>query len=543
MNKIFYIALAVLSSCFFMSCDDFLDINDNPNTTTTVTPDQSLPVILFYGAQLVYDHAEYNVYLAQALTTGGRSQTGTYPYKQGWEFLSVNRHPQWRRHYYDIGTNLNEMEKAAEAIGAKNCVLIGRTIRLMSTLYTTDAFGDMPLSQAYKSNAPKYDTQEEVYRWMYDEVEQLLKDYDDPNWNNNSKNIRITESIDRIYGGDLEKWKHFTYGLKARIYLRNLPNWNNTNEFCDSIIIAANKALDGWVEPNYKYSGGTQLERNCPWGPKRPIINSWESRSNELQNAIPSKFFVETILGYPAKRSQYGVADDPRMVRLMKEAPGPKDSDDQDTKYRYLENNIGMDASYKQVNYPNMYLTNESPDRYGVFTSNDSYISLMLTEELLLIKAEAQYWRGQKEEAYKTTYEAAEMNMKRHECRSTHVTMYLKREEYLPQAGFNIGHLMRQKYVCMYLQPEIWTDMRRYKYSGSKVKDGEEKVKYDGVEIYPNLRRPYNLYEPYWGNNVEWVQRLNYDPETEDVYNKAELERLGAYQNPNWLKKTMIWAE
>ena len=35
----------------------------------------------------------------------------------------------------------------------------------------------------------------------------------------------------------------------------------------------------------------------------------------------------------------------------------------------------------------------------------------------------------------------------------------------------------------------------------------------------------------------------NYDPETEEKYNRPELERLGAYRNAEWLKKPMIWAE
>ena len=40
-----------------------------------------------------------------------------------------------------------------------------------------------------------------------------------------------------------------------------------------------------------------------------------------------------------------------------------------------------------------------------------------------------------------------------------------------------------------------------------------------------------------------WIQRINYDPETEEKYNKSELERLGAYKNFEWLRKPMIWAE
>ncbi|MDD3908022.1 MAG: hypothetical protein PHF34_07410, partial [Bacteroidales bacterium] len=134
-----------------------------------------------------------------------------------------------------------------------------------------------------------------------------------------------------------------------------------------------------------------------------------------------------------------------------------------------------------------------------------------------------------------------------------------------------------------YLQPEQWNDVRRYNYS-SKTNG----IFYDNVAVYTvttchngtggtnipgystapgavfgsganpmtaeySLRRPYNLYEPYWmqtdafGVNAElspnaWITRLNYDPETEDKYNKAELERLGAYKNHEWLKKRMIWA-
>ena len=55
---------------------------------------------------------------------------------------------------------------------------------------------------------------------------------------------------------------------------------------------------------------------------------------------------------------------------------------------------------------------------------------------------------------------------------------------------------------------------------------------------------------PYWIDGLSeaqkentWIQRINYDPETEEKYNKNELERLGAYKNYKWLQKPMIWAE
>lgn len=197
-----------------------------------------------------------------------------------------------------------------------------------------------------------------------------------------------------------------------------------------------------------------------------------------------------------------------------------------------------MEASYTAKHFPDLYNA-ESIINKTVFTRNDSYVPYMLTEELLLMKAEAQYWKGLKAEAFATTKEAVTINMNRHGVSATRQNYYFRSSQFMPEATFDIGHLMRQKYVCMYLQAEQWTDMRRYKYSNNI-----NQTRFDGVIIYPNLRRPFNLYQAYWGDNENaWVQRLNYDPETEEKYNRKELIRLGAYKNSEWLRKPMIWAQ
>ena len=172
MKKLLYILPAIAGMMLMTGCEDFLDVNTSKDSPITITVDQAIPTACFYAAQLCYDHAEYGVYLSQALTTGGKSQTGSYPYSQGWEFLGVNRHPMWRRHFYDLGANINKMNQIAEEAGNRNAILIGRTIMLGSTLFTTDAFGDMPRSQAYKATSPAYDSQQEVYDWMFQEADQ-----------------------------------------------------------------------------------------------------------------------------------------------------------------------------------------------------------------------------------------------------------------------------------------------------------------------------------------------------------------------------------
>ena len=242
----------------------------------------------------------------------------------------------------------------------------------------------------------------------------------------------------------------------------DVPNWDNTQNTCDQIINAVNAALENWEEPNYKFDGGVG-EANCPWGPAKPKIGGWESRSNDLDKTIPSKYLMVDMFGIEASPNPIkGYAKDPRMEALMK----PRKGADGRTIFRYLDCNIGMDASAKESHYPDLYCTTPMSSQdltVNPYTKNDGYVPLFLTEELMLIKAEALYWRGDKTGAREWTIKAVEKSFERFNCNTKYTEKYLKNVDYLPEIGFNIGHIMRQKYVCMYLQPEIWTDMRRSK--------------------------------------------------------------------------------
>ena len=556
MNKYKAIILSLLISFMGASCEDWLYDNVNEDAAHEVLPQQVLPVVLFYSAQLQFDHAEYGAYLTQTLTTGGRNQTSSFAYKSGWgDFLTMNRHPQWRRHFYDIGVNAKEIIDEAHEAQAWNLELIGRTLRLMSTQMTTDLFGDMPRSEAYESNSPHYDTQESIYEWMNQEIEELIGMYEDPTYTEAATNIPIDQSIDRVFAGDLNKWKHYTYALKARLLLRKLPNWENNAATCQAIITAVNRALEGWEDVLYRFDGGNGAQ-NSPWGEAFGSTEQgglgWEGRGNMLNSAVPTKYFMENILGvFESHNNLKGWAEDPRILAFMSARPGPSGTSDSGTEMRYLDTNIGMDVSYKVDNYPTLFPEVDGK-KVSVYTQNTGYVPLFLEEELLLIKAEATYWSGDKPTARSLTMQAAEINFDRFNLSSIYGSSYTRyRNNYLgnetgtgnyvttyfPADGFNIGHIMRQKYVCLYLQPEQWTDMRRYNYSCE-----ENGIQYDNTYVYPGLKRPNNIYEAHWGDDpIAWINRINYDPETEEKYNKAELERLGAYKNYQWLRKPMIW--
>ena len=622
MNKLKYILSTVLIGLFATSCVDMLDDNINPDKAHAVTAQTGLPVIVFYAQQATYDHAEYYIYLSQCLTTTGKSAIGTYSYKSEWEFLTMNRHPQWRRHFYDIGSNVNNLIANSKDMGSPNYELIARTVRLLSTQLATDMFGEMPLTNAYQSNSPTYDTQASIYAWMFNEIDELISMYEDPAITQAAGNQTIDVVQDRVYAGDLNKWKGLVYAVKARLLLRNLPNIDTSAATCQKIIDAADAAINQWRsgdllygswfgnEPRYNFDGGTN-EQNCVWSSAQPIINTWESRKNLLDSAVPSKYFVVDCLGlhdygtnkegrYGALRNGWeGYANDPRLPLLMIPRKGP-DTDSQ-VKVRHVENNIGIGTSYKVDHYPNMYM--------GAYAGSISgYNPIFTMEELYFIKAEAEYWKGNKTAACALAKEATQNNIQRHldfflanyvnaeydaakddkypgaatangpgfeqaERWNAQVAAFLDNTQYstvnektgketvrvrpvsergnkrwyFEEATFDLEALMTQKYIAMYMQPEQWTDMRRYHYSNKRNNYGIG----DAQEIvYPKLRRPYNLYSAYWIDGLTdeqqentWVQRIPQDPDTEGKYNRSELERLDAYNNYKWLQKPMIWAQ
>ena len=584
MKKTYLIFTALVASLLLVSCEDFLDVNTSKDQAITTTVDQAIPTVCFYASQICYDHAEYGVYLSQALTTGSKSQTGSYPYSQGWEFLGVNRHPMWRRHFYDIGANVRKMNEIAEKEGKLNAILIGRTIMLGSTMLTTDAFGDMPRSQAYLTSSPKYDSQAEIYDWMFQEADSLAILYADTTWTKCKTNLPITKKMDRIYAGDIHKWGLYAKALRCRLWLRKLPNWDNTPATCNKIISMVDEVLNDpeWEEPRYHYDAGSSPEQNCPWGPYAPKINSWESRDNRLASSIPTKFFAYGILGaYDVKKTDRGYALDPRAERIMK--PRSMGTQANSDVIRYLEANIGMDNSMKVTYYPDLFASDAGTNPY---TKNDGYIALITTEELLFIKAEAQYWAGDKQGAHSTTKEAIRESFKRFGVVETGLSGNAQTrmdrfwEVKMNATDFSLADLMQQKYVAMYLQPEQWNDLRRYNYSSEtngitynnefvytikKCHNGSTK-KWDAESFSKtySLRRPYNLYEAYWCTPEDyvdgdptrlspnaWVNRLNADTETETKYNKAELDRIGYYTTNaagekildyRILKKRVIWA-
>lgn len=121
---------------------------------------------------------------------------------------------------YRWANSANEMCRLAEiqALGSdsNDALAIGLTLRSWIMFNITDMFGAVPYTEAFQgltenNYRPKFDSQESIYIG-------LLSDLKRANSLFSKKNF--TDATDKLYGGDVMKWKRFCNSLRVRYLLR-----------------------------------------------------------------------------------------------------------------------------------------------------------------------------------------------------------------------------------------------------------------------------------------------------------------------------------
>ena len=82
----------------------------------------------------------------------------------------------------------------------------------------TDSYGPIPYSDALtnESIAVKYDTQQDVYSQMFDELDAAIEAFSD----NVNLDASAWSNYDRVYYGDIGKWLKYANSLKLRLAMR-----------------------------------------------------------------------------------------------------------------------------------------------------------------------------------------------------------------------------------------------------------------------------------------------------------------------------------
>lgn len=292
MKKYIIISSVLLSVLSLNSCQHELDtFNDNPNNPTQLTSAKTL----LSGAEIgIISNSTGNLPRTLSLftqhTNGNQLQSLDYT---NYFLTETDGETDWAN-IYQAGVNLNQI---INQFGADNPYYdgIARVLMALNIGYATDAWGDVPFSQAFQGVAnmsPKYDTQEQVISQMQSYLDKAIVDFAKPQ----NANKSLPGADDIFYAGNVAKWTKLAYAIKARYALR--LSKKDTG--------AAQKALD--YAQNALASKADNLVATFDGGNNQNLWYGFNNARNGYMSM--GKYFVDLLQNNNDPRLSYFAAPD-----------------------------------------------------------------------------------------------------------------------------------------------------------------------------------------------------------------------------------------
>lgn len=510
MKKLRGIVLVGAVALSASSCQDFLDVNTNPNGPQVVSANLYLSPMLHWMVTSPQLDGRFVGRYAQEWTLPGTSLS-TWD-RMGYDPSSDNAAQQWRDVYWTLGQNLEDMNGLARAEQRWDLLGVGLVLKAWGWQVLTDMHGEIVVKEAIDQSkfSFKYDSQEYAYteiQRLLNEAITLLKRTD------GAVDAAYLGRTDKIYNGDRSKWLKYAYGMLAR----NLNHYSNKASYKPADVVAA-------VDASFQSNADDAL-LTYP-GTQNNDINFWGRTRGNIQSYRPTKFFVELLNG-----TQLGGVVDPRMSRMI--APAP------DGVYRGLDINVvgfgALTAAQQPMNFHGYTGTGglQLPGRY--LFDDKAKIPAMTYAELQFIKAEALYRSGNKGGALQAYTNGVSSHIDFVNARNsdngqtpTQITAaekaaFLANPAIIPPtaAGLTLTMIMSQKYIALWGwgHNELWLDLRRYHYTDIDPASG--------VQVFPGFAPPNILY-PDNGGLV--AQRIRPRFNSEYVWNVPALREIGGLE-------------
>jgi hypothetical protein len=423
-NLKYKIALILFFSTTLLSCEDYLDINTNPNEPTEVPMELLMAQASLRTGNNIQSAGNitsyYVQYLASPNVNGSKDIHDPQPYDVTWQNL------------YRMMSDVTDMEMLAEEQGASQYLGAAKILKAINLGLTIDLWGDVPYSEAFFAQKlkPAYDNDET----LYDEVLTLLDDgiaeltKPDPT-------IEIGDD-DFIYGGVAANWIKMAYSLKARYLL----HMRNTNKFNADAVLAA-VALG--IQTNAENGKVTYSTFNSD------VYNPWAqvARSQEvliLDGWISSQI-VEAMDG-----TSFGVVD-PRMEFMF----GATE----------LGTFVGVENGAGRGTGVDVSGDRSTLVRGTYYSSDDSPVLIITRSELKFIEAEALLAKNDLPGAYAAYLAGIQAHMEMLGVPTADINTYINNPAVSVGSGsITLDLIMKEKYIALFLNPEAWNDARRFDY-------------------------------------------------------------------------------
>lgn len=206
------IILGALGVMSFASCDNYLDINTNPNTATAeaASYEYRLPWCLHY-LQAGYEiGASVDSYFTGLVTSTAAREGGA----SRWDLSAgtrANQITQW--FLVPCASNLQNMYDKAMAAGAYHYAGAAKFMRAYGFMNIIDHMGECPYTDALgSSTSPVYDTGKTVFMGCLNELDEAIELFS----KTQEASAKPLSVGDNWNNGDVSKWIKLCYLLKAR---------------------------------------------------------------------------------------------------------------------------------------------------------------------------------------------------------------------------------------------------------------------------------------------------------------------------------------
>ena len=424
-NRPVVIVLLTLSLVMTSSCDDWNELNVNPNQPTEV------PTSNIFGSGLVVVTRQFfgeRLGLYYAGTWAGQTAAiglGDYEFR-----VDINN-SQWDDLYRGMAYFVDAQRRATEEEN-DNLAAVALIMKAYTAQQVSDMWGDIPYSQAFSLDEnianPVFDAQEDVYNQILTELStahDMLQD-----------GSGVIGVGDFMYGGDIAKWKKFANSIRLRVAMRmSLAAPDEAGAVLSQIL--SNPSTYPVIETNADNA-------YFRWPGVVPDVEPWAQR-----------------LGSPTnKTDQYRTNYE--MITILKDYSDPRLSIYAD------ENQNGFYNGYKMGPGQTSDPMNTGPnvshvgDRFGYNPSGFS--PFMRAAQVWFIKAEA-FERGlasgNAREAYET---GVTLSMEENGVAPADIATYMAQAEVAWDQGTtsNLEKIRLQNWIGLFKQSiEAWAEVRR----------------------------------------------------------------------------------
>lgn len=216
MKKIIRILL-VFTTAAFISCDEDLDINTNPNFPAEINGGLTLTAAeASIAATLSNELGNLGGFYAQYHTQAPTA--GQYENIDQYNLNTSFTNTLWTELYAGALNDLQFSKQQADLQGDTATALITELLTAYTYQYLVDLFNDVPYTDALQGTTgnitPTLTQGEDIYADLLERIDAAMASYE----------ANPTEATyaqqDVIYNGDMQKWIKFANTLKLRLHIR-----------------------------------------------------------------------------------------------------------------------------------------------------------------------------------------------------------------------------------------------------------------------------------------------------------------------------------